>query len=104
MNRHYTEAEIEAAIEEMMGMPHYIEKFIFDGVDTDGLVRLALGRGIPLRDGSYSDGRLLCAWDDQITLLRDEFTTWAKGGKIANRPSSRSHVEKYLDYLMEHAA
>ena len=100
----YSEAEIATAIEEMMGMPHYVEKFIFDGVDTDGLVRLVLSRGLPLRDRTASDDDLIDAYDAQIDALGEAFTTWAKGGKVAGRPNSPSRVEKYLDYFMENVA
>lgn len=97
----YSDADYEAAIEEMMGMPRYIADFICDGAETEELVRLLLSRGLPLRDRSAQDDRLLIKYDEQITALRDAFTKFAHEGKSAKRAS---RVDEYLDYQLENAA
>jgi hypothetical protein len=97
----YSDTTYEAAIDEMMGMPRYIADFIFDGAETEELVRLLLSRGLPLRDSTASDDRLLDKYDEQITALRDAFTKFAHGGKSAKRAS---RVDEYLDRQMEQAA
>lgn len=97
----YSDATYESAIDEMMGQPRYIADFIFDGAETEELVRLLLSRGLPLRDRTASDDRLIDKYDEQITALRDAFTKFAHGGKGAKRAS---RVDEYLDHQLENAA
>lgn len=97
----YTEAQYEDAIEEMMGKPRYVADFIFDGAETEELLRLVLSRGLPLRDRSASDDRLVDAYDAQIEALRAAFAKFAHEGKSTKRAS---RVDEYLDYRMEQAA
>ncbi|NID15000.1 hypothetical protein [Luteibacter yeojuensis] len=100
----YSDAEYEAAIEEMMDQPRYIADFIFDGAETEELVRLLLSRGLPFRDGTARDGRLLDRYNEQIDALKAAFTTFAHEGKTAKHAS---RVDAFLDYQrqqMEDAA
>ncbi|HEY4292090.1 hypothetical protein [Luteibacter sp.] len=99
----YSDAQYTDAIEEMMDMPRYIADFIFDGAGTEEVVRLLLSRGLPFRDGTARDGRLLDKYNEQIDALKAAFTKFAHEGKSAKRAS---RVDEYLDYRtqMEDAA
>ncbi|KAF1008960.1 MAG: hypothetical protein GAK28_00592 [Luteibacter sp.] len=92
----YSEDEYEQAIEEMMGMPRYVEAFIFDGADTDVLMRLLLSRGLPLRDRTPEDDHLIDRYDTAIDALRAAFTRFAHQGKTAKHAS---RVDAYLDHM-----
>jgi hypothetical protein len=97
----YSDSTYETAIDEMMGMPRYIADFIFDGADTEVLLRLVLSRGLPFRDGTPRDGRLLDKYNEQIDALKEAFTKFAHEGKSAKRVS---RVDEYVDYQLENAA
>jgi hypothetical protein len=97
----YSDDTYEIAVDEMMGQPRYIADFICDGADTEELIRLVLSRGLPLRDRSAQDDRLIDKYDEQIDALKAAFTKFAHEGKSAKRAS---RVDEYLDYQLENAA
>lgn len=91
-----TESQYESAIDEMMGMHRYIVDFVEDGADTNELVRLFLFRGLPFRDRSASDDRLIDAYDALSERLKGDFTSFAHRRVTGH---AKSRVDRYIDYL-----
>lgn len=98
IGQHYTDDQCEAAIEEMMGQQRYMQDFFFHGPDLEQLVALVMSRGLPLRDRTASDDRLIDSYEAVRDQLRTEFTNFAHIQVTDGKGGSRSRVERYIDY------
>lgn len=102
----YTDQQREEAIEEMMGMRHYVEDFLFQGeADPTEVVLLLMSRDLPMHTLDSRDDALIDAYNSQRESLREAFAAYANDTQLGQRGT---RVDRYLDYLettrMEDAA
>ena len=109
----FTDAQYEAAIEEMMARRSIVADFITDGESgdkLDRLVHLFLSRDLPRMDKSSRDDRLRDQYDVVRAGLVKDFTAFVHRARGHHRGSSNfSLVDAYIlnaedEDLMDHAA
>jgi hypothetical protein len=96
----FTDAEYEAAIDDMMAKPGIVSRFITDGESNDNLDRLALlllSRDLPRMDKSERDDRLRDQYDAVREAMLKDFAGFCHRVRGHHRGSGNySLVDAYI--------